>query len=604
MAMPPLPEAWSMLDSAQISRFNELRVDALNRGLDNPQSPYKLKIKVGIERDDPAETVLRIPVILIDFVDNAADQQNHSQQYFEALLFSEQQVETGSVRDFYAENSFGEIVISGEIAGWYRAPQNYAYYTNRQFGLGNYPRNAQKLAEDAIRAADEDLDYSRYDNDGDGFVDAPFIIHAGPGAEQDPNNVNLIWSHAWNVEALGELDGVRFAGYTTVPEDGKIGVFSHELGHALFGLPDLYDTRGESAGLGIWSVMAYGAWGGDGARPVHFDAWCKSRLGWIEVETIAWDRHATMRPAAISGQAFRLWNPENQGSEYFLAEYRDNSGFDGELPESGLLIFHVDEAMENNDHPFYPGNEGQLHDLVALEQADGDFDLEQFVNVGDRGDPFPGSSGNTVFDEESQPGSLDYDGQSTGIAVRDITISENGLTADWIVGAEGPADIEQRISLRAGWNLISLRVVPENVNVPDLVAPLVERNILRFVKDDAGRFYTPAHDFNNIPFWNIGSAYFLNLTEDGEITFIGQEIEFNRPIPLRNGWQAIAYYPEARISVERAFAGLGESLIMAKDGDGRFYYPGFGFSNMDLLSPGRGYLVKISGNREFHYPEE
>ena len=45
-------------------------------------------------------------------------------------------------------------------------------------------------------------------------------------------------------------DGTKVFGYLTVPEDCRIGVCAHELGHLLFGWPDLYDTDESSSGLG------------------------------------------------------------------------------------------------------------------------------------------------------------------------------------------------------------------------------------------------------------------------------------------------------------------------------------------------------------------
>ncbi len=602
-AMPPQPEAWRALNRDQRDLVDQVRNDALGRGLDQRPGVRLANPNNELHRDDENQVTLRLPVILIEFADNLGNHETHSREYYENILFSEDQFQTGSVRDYYFENSFEQVVITGEVVGWYRAPQTYAYYTNRQYGLGNYPRNAQRLAEDAIRAADGDTDFSQFDNDDDGIVDAPFIIHAGGGAEQNPNDVNQIWSHAWNVEALGQLDGVRFDGYTIVPEDGNIGVFSHELGHALFGLPDLYDTGGESAGLGYWSVMSYGAWGDGGRRPVQFDSWCKEKLGWIELESLEFDRRATLPPAESSGRAFKLWNPENPGPQYFLAEYRDKSGFDGELPAAGLLIYHVDEAMANNDHPFFPGNQGNQHDLIALEQADNDYDLEQFENPGDTGDPYPGSSDNHTFDLESHPGSISYTGGETGVAVRNIEITEAGIQADWYVGVDGPPLVEQQLSLREGWNLISFRVTPPSPSLVEIVSPLVENNRLRFVKDASGRFYAPDRGFNNIPFWDVNSGYLLQLTENTEFVIEGEEIEFDREIPLRAGWQAVAYFPDARMSVERAFADVVDSLVIVKDDNGRFYLPRNRFSNMDRLMPGKGYLLKLSGEATHRYPE-
>ena len=42
--------------------------------------------------------------------------------------------------------------------------------------------------------------------------------------------------------ASATVDGTKIFAYLTIPEDAKLGVCAHELGHLLFGWPDLYDT--------------------------------------------------------------------------------------------------------------------------------------------------------------------------------------------------------------------------------------------------------------------------------------------------------------------------------------------------------------------------
>lgn len=600
-AMPPRPDRIEGWSAASAEQFESIRNAAKVNGLDAIGRNILANMPAR-GRDEAEEATLRVPVILVDFADNAADQNAFPAARFQTMLFSEGEYQTGSMHDFYLENSSGAVSIVGEVVGWYRAPQNYSYYTNRQYGLGVYPRNSQRLAEDAIRAADNDIDFSQYDNDGDGVVDAPFIVHAGGGAEENPNNVSLIWSHAWNVQNLGELDGVRFFGYTMVPEDGKIGVFSHELGHGLFGLPDLYDTRNVGAGLGVWSVMAYGAWGDEGRRPVHFDAWSKLQLDWITAPFLPYNQHFILPAIIDSARAIKLWNPEQAGREYFLAEYRTRTLFDGELPADGLLIYHIDEAMGNNDHPWYPGNEGNLHDLVALEQADNAWDLERGANVGDAGDPYPGNSDNHRFDFETSPGSLAYSGDTSSVAIIDLNLVDGGVEADWVVGLDAPPLVRQTLQLHYGWNLVSLRVTPEEQNVVNLVAPLLEAGVLLFVKDGSGRFYAPEFGYSNIPFWDLQRGYFIKVSEDTSLTIEGEEIEFDRAISLHDGWQVIAYYPDYALSPQRAFERIQESIDMVKDGSGRFYIPRHGFNNMPDMSEGKGYFIKFQGNGQLVYP--
>jgi immune inhibitor A len=360
-------------------------------------------------------------VALVDFPDNPG---NRPAEEFRAMLFSQGQSSTGSMRDFYAENSREHLDLDGQVVGWLRLPQTYAFYTDGKSGTspGSYPRNAQKMAEDAVRLAANAVNFKNFDGDGDGFLDGLFLIHAGEGAETDADEATRggkIWSHQWNLTAPFTSGGVSVYAYCTEPEDGRVGVFCHEFGHML-GLPDLYDTTNRSHGVGAWCVMGAGSWNDDGLRPAHFCAWAKARLGWLRPRVVRGAGRLTLEPveAPHDGDVFRLWTGGRAGDEYFLLENRQQVGFDRKLPGAGLLIWHIDETRSNNDNP------GAY--LVALEQADGLFQLERNKNRGDAGDPFPGSTGNDRFDDRSAPHSRDNLGSSTGVAVTQI--KADGLT--------------------------------------------------------------------------------------------------------------------------------------------------------------------------------
>ena len=386
----------------------------------------------------------KVIAILVDFSDNVEQVQPSS---FDDLLYGNQ---TGSLKNYFTEVSYGNLTLVTlnlpSALGWLRAPQTYSYYVNGQNGFGGYPRNAQKLAEDAVNLADPYVDFSQYDNDGDGYVDALFIIHSGPGAEFTGND-NDIWSHKWQMHEPQQMDGVTASIYSMEPEywaapgDMTCGVYAHEMGHSVFGLPDLYDYGYDSRGLGRWSLMAGGSWNGSlGASPAHPDAWCRIQMGWVSPTVVSTNMFGASIPGIENNPTiFRLWTTGQQGSEYFLVENRRQSGYDAALPASGLLIYHVDEAVANNDNQWYPGHTNSGHYKVALEQADGLWELETDDNSGDGDDPFPGGTNNRTFDDNSTPDSRDYDFESTDVAVRNISNSAQIMTADLIVGT--PSDI-------------------------------------------------------------------------------------------------------------------------------------------------------------------
>jgi immune inhibitor A len=386
----------------------------------------------GETRGKSAFTVERqAVVILVDFSDNTADLINYPPSHYEEMLFSVATFPTGSMADYYLENSYGQFLVTGSATTWYRMPQTYAYYVDGQRGFGTYPHNAQKLAEDAVLAADGDIDFSQFDNDGpdgipssgddDGVIDALFVVHAGRGYEQtgDPNDIH---SHAWATVNPPVVDGVRATRYSMEPEDGKIGVFGHEFGHVL-GLPDLYDTDYDSRGVGSWSMMSFGSWGNGGITPVHLDGWCKSKLGFVTplqpTDNVTGASFPNVEDNAV---VYKVWTNGLAGQEYFIVENRQKTRFDAYLPWKGLVVFHVDESV--------PDNTDQTHYKVAVEQADGLFDLENNNDSGDMGDPWPGSTNHTTFDVNSIPDSRDYTGADTEVGVLEISPSSMTMTAD------------------------------------------------------------------------------------------------------------------------------------------------------------------------------
>ncbi len=387
----------------------------LNDGLIIPGSYFPLGTSVDRVRSAAADRApihgtLRVIVVLVDFTDQVMAQ---TTQHFDELFFSTGVLANGSVKEYFHEVSNGLVDIVGQVVGPYRMPRTMAQYANSESGTGSSAPNARTMARDAATAADPDVDFGPYDNDGNGFVDAFIVVHAGPGAEQT-GNTGHIWSHKW-VLSGGEYatDSTKIYAYLTVPEDARVGVCAHELGHLLFGLPDLYDTDNTSEGIGNWCLMAGGSWNGGGDVPAHPSAWCKTQQDWVTVHNVATNSTLTIPDVKDNHTVYRLWKDGAPGQEYFLVENRQRTGYDANLPGGGLLVWHIDDAIANNTN--------EAHYRVALEQADGARHLENNTNRGDAGDPYPGSSDNRAFTNTSAPNSKSYGGLSTCVSISAIS---------------------------------------------------------------------------------------------------------------------------------------------------------------------------------------
>ena len=431
--MPPHPDLWERYQRGEVDlpRFITDSGAAIESGINQPG-----ELEAG-----PSGT-WRAVAILVEFTDNESQV---GASNFDTLLFN---TGTGTMRDYFNDVSYGTLdIVTVNLPsslGWCLMPETYAYYTDGQFGTdGAYPNNAQKLAENAVAVADPYIDFSQYDNDSDGWVDTVFVVHAGSGAEITGSG-NDIWSHSWETVNDPVVDGVTVNSYTTEPEfwntpgDMTMGVYAHELGH-VFGLPDLYDTDDSSSGVGRWSLMGSGSWNGtNGDSPAWLDAWSRAELEFLTPVNVTSNRIGESIPAAESDQTvYRLWTNGTGGSEYFLVENRQSIGYDSELPAHGLLIWHIDENKTTNTAECSQNNNwlcGSNHFLVAIEQADGLWELENKTDSGDTGDLFPGSTTNRTFNAASVPNSSSYYGSGdTLVQVINISNSGSPMTADLFV---------------------------------------------------------------------------------------------------------------------------------------------------------------------------
>jgi len=403
-------------------RVQETRRIGFNDGLIVPGdqlpigTPPSLVRSLAMERA-PLRGNVRVIVVLVDFTDQHMTQ---TRQHFSDLFFSTGVLPNGSVRDYYTEVTGGLVNLTGEVVGPFRMPHPMSYYANGASGTGGAAPNARNMAQDAAMAANPSVNFAPYDNDGNGFVDAFVVIHAGPGGEVT-GNTGHIWSHKWVLPSEFNADGTKIFAYLTVPDDSRIGVCAHELGHLLFGFPDLYDTDYSSSGVGNWCLMGGGSWNGGGDVPAHPSAWCKCNQGWAS--TINQTSNATVSIADVkaSRQVYRLWKDGGASSEYFLVENRQRTGYDRDLPGDGLLIWHIDDTVSSNSD--------ERHPKVALMQADGQNHLASGTNRGDAGDTFPGSTNNATFSATSTPNSKAYGGGLTCVSVTAIGASAATMSA-------------------------------------------------------------------------------------------------------------------------------------------------------------------------------
>jgi M6 family metalloprotease-like protein len=342
---------------------------------------------------------------------------------------------TGSVRDVYTENSYGQLTLESTVLDWVNVPNTEMYYANGDSG----DDTLWQALKSALNTIDATVNFRDFDTDNDNWIDAIAFLHSGYAAEfggtdaAGVGHLDRIWSHRWTMNPVWtSAEGVRVGAYHISPAlwgtsgsaIGRVGVICHETGHFL-GLPDLYDTSKPGSGLGSWCLMA-NSWGFDNSQlhPPALSAWCKIQLGWTVPTVLTTPGNYALAQWALNNQVYRI-NHGFPSGEYLLIENRQPVGMETAMPQGGLAIYHIDDASPY-DVQGYPGQEGWpengKHYRVALLQADGQYHLERETNRGDAGDLYR-ASGVSAITPDTVPSTDSY---------RLGTIVDTGITISGI----------------------------------------------------------------------------------------------------------------------------------------------------------------------------
>ncbi|HYM82267.1 MAG TPA: M6 family metalloprotease domain-containing protein [Candidatus Limnocylindria bacterium] len=465
---------------------------------------FAVPVAPGGLRTASVQPVWYLPVVMVSFTDQPL---TYDAAGFEHALFDTSgTTATGSVFDYYQWVSGQRVRVIGKVVATIHLPHEKNHYANGSWGLSttSTPRNTAGAVLDAINGADTDVDWNPFDQDHDGFVDMVWVIHSGLPGEATINRDNLwsitsrlsAWSGSGAFRTNDPIPGVPFAflridRFTMLPElsairpgaRSEIGVYCHEFGHAL-GLPDLYDTSGSgNVGLGCWSLMATGGYGGEGQTPeypTHVGAWPSLFMGWNHTVRPVMDTLVTMGPIERGAPILELWFQGEANAEHFLIESRRRESFDRNLPNDGLIVYHVDDAAIGLG---LPSNRviGGANQGMLLLAADGLSDLVTGMNRGDSRDPFPGALNRTQIDDHTMPSLRTFSGAIANLAIREITPIGD--------------DVRFRAQVRApGW------LPPEN---------------------HSGGPYQPVASF--------GPATRAVRHQDGTISWVGSELQNGRP---------------------------------------------------------------------------
>ncbi len=310
--------------------------------------------KVGLTQV-PTMGSPRVPILLVEYQDKKMSNE------METFIHQYRDGETSAFQ-YFKDQSNGKYTPQFDVYGIYLLDSNRSVYGGNDSngddkGLG-------KMVSEAISKAGDEVDWSQYDNDGDGVCDVVIVVYAGVGEAQAENVPNSVWPCQWELSDAvnyGDGDGAvtrngvtidKFAVFNEITGSNDkgtkmdgVGTFCHEFSHCL-GLPDFYETTYKNGyyGMGNWSLMCGGCYNNDGYLPIGYNGYEKAFMGWIDLQEPEAGNDYTLpvfnQKTAETDVAYKVVSPLN-ANEYYVLENRAKQGWDKYIAGEGMLVTHV-----------------------------------------------------------------------------------------------------------------------------------------------------------------------------------------------------------------------------------------------------------------------
>ena len=295
---------------------------------------------------------------------------------------------------YVKEMSYGAVSLTVDATPkWYTMPRTVRDYRISARNLEVDKSRVKRLIDDALRAADKDVDFSRYD----------FSVVFMGAQQQDYGMIGLCgypgmlgWVEEGELKTPGRQTvkgGVAIFSY-----QAHIGTLFHDVAHVLGGVKDgkrvvpcLYDHDLQAKpgpnrevfvdaliNMGFWDPMSchYSQWG---VPPMGISSWTRIRLNWIDPSRIKVIRpgetaEITLGPLASAAADIVAIKIPLSDNSYYLIENRQPIGFDRYLTGSGVLIMYADDRIAEcrrgespvrlmNANPEVPHLEGAAFDV-------------------------------------------------------------------------------------------------------------------------------------------------------------------------------------------------------------------------------------------------
>ena len=464
----------------------------------------------------------------------------------------------GSVKDYFSDISGKKLIYENVVTTFIRADRPKSFYDSADGGkykteLITYIFNQLKKQK---------FNFGQLSASGGSFRAVNIFYAGSPKAGWGKG----LWPHMGYYKGKFNADGVKVYRYqmTGMGTSLKLGTFAHENGHMVCKFPDLYAYDKHDYGIGKYGLMCTQ----NSVNPQMPNPYFRYLAGWIElVDITTADKGQQFSHLANSNSAYIY---KKKSDEFFLIEARRKKRRSATLPDEGLAVWHIFTKGDNKTK--------NKQNLVALEQADGLFHLENRKNSGGSGDLFHGGY-RDKFNGSTNPNSKYYNKAASG-----LNISNIGPVADTMSFKIGDTSTGTAQPTKEPVNTpIPTRTpVPGNIDpfsrieAEDFTAQSGQLTISSFCQPHVGNLISGSWlQFMNVNFGNGAGSFTANITSGGDggtieirLDKTGGRLIGTCQVQNTGGW---CNYQEFSCNVNRAQGKHDLFLIFKNSGSGHLF---------------------------------
>ena len=159
---------------------------------------------------------------------------------------------------------------------------------------------------------------------------------------------------------------------------------------------------------------------------------------------------------------------------------------------------------------------------------------------------------------------------------------------------------QHEIEFQAGWSGFSSFVVPLDADFSNLMNPVFDNLV---VAKTVSKVYWPEFGVNTIGNFDVHQGYMVKMTEPATLQVLGVKSP-DKTLQLALGWNMISVISQEEVPYQELTTQLGDKLIIITEvGGNQILWPAAGIFSLNALFPGKSYLVKVSENCSFTFPD-